>query len=108
MYTIYDVMLLIPVLLLASWWWRTSQQKTLAVEAARQYCAQRQLQFLDESLVFRRYRREGFKPHRRLCRLYEFDYSPDGRSRESGEIVLHGYRVLRVVLHGGALEITQY
>lgn len=108
MYTIYDLMLLCPLAFLLLYWWRTSEQKTVAVRGAHDYCKQRELQFLDDSLVFRKYRLEGFKPHRRLCRVYEFDYSPDGRSRESGEIVLHGYRILRVVLHSGALEITQY
>ena len=40
--------------------------------------------------------------------MYDFDYSPDGRDRRSGEIVLRGNSILRVILQSDVLEITQY
>jgi len=109
MYDIYDVMLLIPLTLLLVYWWRSSEQKSVAVTAARAYCKERNLQLLDETLLFKRWRltRDDHQ-RRRLCRLYEFDYSRNGEDRESGEIILCGYQVLRVILHSGVLEITEY
>lgn len=109
MYDIYDVMLLIPLTLLLWYWWRSSEQKSVAVAAARAYCKERNLQLLDETLLFKRWRftRDDYQ-RRRLCRLYEFDYSRNGEDRESGEIILCGYQVLRVILHSGVLEITEY
>ncbi|HTQ98413.1 MAG TPA: DUF3301 domain-containing protein [Candidatus Acidoferrum sp.] len=109
MYTLSDILLLLPFALAAAWWWRASQQKTVAVTTARDYCRQRGLQFLDDSLVFKKFRLErNLHQQRFLCRVYEFDYSPDGNDRKSGEIVLSGYRVLRVLLQSDVVEITQY
>lgn len=109
MYDIYDIAGLIPLVLVALYWWRASGQKSVALGAARAYCKDRNLQLLDESLVFTRYRIErDSRRQRRLCRIYEFDYCPDGVDRETGEIILSGYSVLRVILHSDALEITDY
>ena len=106
---IYHVALLIPVMLGGMYWWRTINQKEVAVGAARAYCKDRNLQLLDETLVFKRYRMEReSRTRRRLCRIYEFDYSAHGTDRETGEIILSGYRVLRVILHSTVLEITDY
>jgi hypothetical protein len=109
MYDIYDIALLIPVTLVCLYWWRASGQRAIAIVTARAYCKDRNLQLLDESLAFSRYRIErDARRKRRLCRIYEFDYSPDGLARETGEIILSGYSVLRVILHSDALEITDY
>lgn len=127
MYTIYDVILLIPLGLFGFYWWRTSEQKRIAVAAARTYCKDRELQLLDETLVFKQHRIEKeirrppanalpssasapvqLQPRRRLCRVYEFDYSRAGQDRHTGEIIMSGYRVLRVILHSQVLEITNY
>jgi hypothetical protein len=109
MYNIYDIILLVPVILLMIYWWHTSEQKRVAVVAARDYCKQRKLQLLDESLVFRKFRVERDLQRRRsLCRVYEFDYCPDGKERHTGEIVLRGLKIMRVIVHSDALEITQY
>lgn len=106
---IYDIVLLIPIILVLMYWWRSAGQKDVAVHAARVYCKERNLQFLDETLVFQRYRIErDSRNQRRLCRIYEFDYCPDGVNRLTGEIILRGYRVLRVILHADVLEITDY
>lgn len=112
MIDIYDIALLIPVTLLLMSWWRASGQKGVAVAAARAYCKDRNLQMLDQTLVFTRYRIERdlrhTRPQRRLCRIYEFDYCPDGVERRTGEIILSGYSVLRVILHSDVLEITDF
>ena len=106
MYDIYDLIMLLPPGLLMLYWWRSSGQKSIAVAAARAYCKDRNLQLLDETLLFRKFRME--RNPRQLCRLYEFDYSEAGEDRHSGEIILSGYRVLRIILHSGALEITEF
>ena len=109
MYTVFDILLLVPFLLAAIYWWKTSEQKAIAVRGARQYCKERGLQMLDDSLVFKKFRLErNLHQQRYLCRVYEFDYSPEGRDRRTGEIVLHGYRILRVILQSDVIEITQY
>ncbi len=109
MVDIYDIAVLVPVALVLLYWWRASGQKNVAVAAARAYCKDRNLQLLDETLVFTRFRIDRDRHNRRrLCRVYEFDYCPDGMDRQTGEIILSGYTVLRAILHGGALEITEF
>ncbi len=109
MYDIYDLALALPLLLLLMYWWGSSSQKSVAVAAARSYCKERKLQLLDETLVFYRFRFErDSRNQRRLCRIYQFDYCLTGEDRHSGEIILSGYSVLRVILHSGTLEITEY
>ena len=109
MYDIYDLAIVVPLLLLLMYWWSSSGQKSVAVAAARSYCKQRELQLLDETLAFCRFRLERDSCNqRRLCRIYEFDYCLNGVDRHSGEIILNGYSVLRVILHSGTLEITEY
>lgn len=109
MLDIYELTLLLPLLLLAAWWWRSSGQHAIAMSGARAYCKERGLQLLDESLVFRNFRID--RPagrQRRLCRVYEFDYSRGGQDRESGLLVLSGHRILRIILDSDVLEITDY
>lgn len=109
MYDIYDIALALPVLLLLAYWWVSSGQKSVAVAAARSYCRERNLQLLDETLVFYRFRFErDNRNQRRLCRIYQFDYCLTGQDRHSGEIILSGYSVVRVILHSETLEITEY
>jgi len=109
MYDIYDLALLLPLILLLMYWWSSSGQKSVAVAAVRSYCRERELQLLDETLVFRRFRFErDSRNQRRLCRIYEFDYYLNSAGRHSGELILSGYSVLRVILHSEALEITEY
>ncbi|MDH3441048.1 MAG: DUF3301 domain-containing protein [Gammaproteobacteria bacterium] len=109
MYDIYDLWFVLPFLLLLMYWWGTSGQKSVAVAAARAYCTERKLQLLDQTLAFHRFGFErGSQKQRRLCRIYQFDYCLTGADRHKGEIVLSGYAVLRVILHGGTVEITEY
>ena len=109
MLTLFDILLLVPFLLAATYWWKTSEQKAIAVAGAKQYCKARGLQMLDDSLVFKQFRFErNLHQQRFLVRVYEFDYSPEGRDRRTGEIVLRGYQILRVILQSDVVEITQY
>lgn len=109
MLDIYDLTLLLPLLLLLMYWWRASEQKSVAVAAARTYCKERELQLLDETLLFKQLRLErDALGKRRLCRIYEFDYSHVGEDRHNGEIILSGYTVLRIILHSDVLEITDF
>ena len=110
MFDIYDLALGLPFLmLLVIYWWNSSDQKSVAVAAARAYCRERQLQLLDGTLAFHRFRLErNDRDQRRLCRVYRFDYCQSGADRHTGELILNGYSVLRVILHGETLEITEY
>ncbi len=109
MYDIYDVIIFFVFILLVMYWWRISDQKTFAIRNAKEYCLQRNVQLLDQTLVFQGLRLEkaNFK-HPRLCRVYEFEFSSNSEDRFKGEIILSGFNFLRVILEMDELEITEY
>ena len=109
MYDIYDVMIFFVFILLAMHWWRISEQKTFAIRNAKIYCQGRNVQLLDQTLVFKGLRLEKTNTKwRKICRVYEFDFSSDGEDRFKGEIILNGFNFLRVILEMDELEITEY
>jgi len=108
MLSLIDVILLFLFILLLAYWWRTSEQKTFAITQAKVYCQQRKVQLLDQTLVFKKLQLHRTQNHRKLCRVYEFDFSTDGQDRHRGEILLSGFNFVRVILDLEELEITQY
>jgi hypothetical protein len=91
------------------YWWRISEQKTFAIRNAKDYCKGRNVQLLDQTLVFKGLRLEKTnKKYRSLCRIYEFDFSSNGEDRHKGEIILSGFNFLRVILEMDEIEITEY
>ena len=109
MYDIYDLVMWLPLVLLFVYWWHSSEQKRIAIAAARAYCKERNLQLLDETLLFDKFSLDRTWGKRRvLCRKYTFDYCLSGQDRHSGEIILDGYRVIRIIVQQGALDITEF
>ena len=109
MFDIYDIVMWSPLVLLLVYWWHSSEQKRIAIAAARAYCKQRNLQLLDETLLFEKFSLDRSWNNRRvLCRKYSFDYCLSGQDRHSGEIILDGYRVLRIIVQQGGLDITEF
>ncbi|MES2626340.1 MAG: DUF3301 domain-containing protein [Pseudomonadota bacterium] len=109
MYDIYDLMTWIPLVLLVIYWWRSSEQKRIALAAARSYCKERNLQLLDETLLFEKFSFDRtWGKGRTLVRKYSFDYCLQGQDRHTGEIILSGYRVLRIILQSDVLDITEF
>jgi hypothetical protein len=91
------------------YWWRISEQKTFAIRNAKEYCKGRNVQLLDQTLVFKGLRLgKTNNKRRKLCRVYEFEFSSNGEDRYQGEIILSGFNFLRVILALDELEITEY
>ena len=109
MYDIYDVITLLLIILVIIYWWRTSEQKSFALVNAKAYCKDREIQLLDETLVFKRFRlAKSPVGKRHLCRAYEFDFCLDGEDRHKGEILISGFHLINIIVETGQLEITQY
>ncbi len=87
---------------LGAWLWLdTMRVRELAVQVSRQACRSGGVQLLDETvslrrLDLRRCRGQGL----RLRRVYEFEYSTDGRDRLSGSVTLLGRHVQAIYLPG--------
>jgi hypothetical protein len=79
----------------AAFIWTNLRIRETALRAARQLCQLEGLQLLDDSVAL-----SQIKPFRDgdgrlvLERVYEFAYSMNGLDRHSGEVTLHGARVV--------------
>jgi hypothetical protein len=79
------------LLLVLGWFWLDSlRAREIATEVCKTACAQRELQFLDQTVALRRlglaWRSEGL----RMRRVYRFDFSEEGVGRRSGYLVMRG------------------
>jgi len=109
MYSLFDLCLFLLFLSAIYYWWRGRELHTVALTAAKKYCRERGIQLLDETLVFSKFAMTRASNGRRyFSRIYHFDFCRDGTDRHQGEIILRGQRVLRVMLEGEVLEITEY
>ena len=92
---------------LVAWLWvDTLRARELAMNVSRQACRSVGVQLLDETVSLRRLdvgRHQG--GGLRLRRVYEFEYSTDGRDRRAGSVTLLGRHVQTIYLPG-ATEIT--
>jgi len=109
MYSLTDIILVLLFALVLVYWWRSGGLHTRALTFARKYCRERGIQLLDETLVFSRFAFSKAENNRRyFSRIYSFDFCRDGMDRHKGEIILRGNSVMRVMLEGDTLEITEY
>ncbi len=109
MYDIYDVIIFFMLVLIIMYWWRTTEQKTFAIRTAKLYCDERDMQLLDQTLVFKKLQFKKNNGHGlKLYRVYEFDFSNNGEDRYKGEIMLSGFNFVRVILEMDKLEISEF
>lgn len=70
--------------------WRSNRAASEAANvAARAVCTQNNVQFLDQTVVFRRFDFKG----KIFRRVFSFDYCPDGRERFRGMVWMRGSSV---------------
>ena len=85
-------------------WWHSDRIKQLALAAVQQYCRQRGLQLLDQTMVLRGLAlKRGEDGRLAWHRRYVFEFSSTGERRYRGEIQLHGIRVLQLELEAHVL-----
>ena len=81
------------------WNWSVSGRDR-ALRAVNQLCADLSLQALDETVVLRRVRlARDDAGHRRVLRIYRFEFTRDGRVREAGDLALAGLTPWWALLH---------
>lgn len=78
-------------LLLLGWFWLDSlRAREIATEICKAACAQRGLQFLDQTVALRRLGLAWPAEGVRIRRLYRFDFSEEGVGRRSGHLTMKG------------------
>jgi len=81
----------IIALLAIVWFWLDSlRTREIATGICRAACAQRDVQFLDQTVALRRLGLRWLADGVRLRRVYRFEYSEEGLGRTQGHIVMLG------------------
>ena len=77
------------------WLWLDSlKAREIGIKAAKQACAEEELQFLDDTVLIRSLRlARDDDGQLKLRRVYAFEYSDTGDNRRSGSVTLLGQRV---------------
>lgn len=100
--TLLLVLIVVGAVLL---FWRSSlRARETAVRLARSACQARELQFLDDTVALASLSIDTGAHGWALRRVYEFEFSIDGRSRRTGSVTLHGTTLETLFLPDQALE----
>ncbi|QKK02316.1 MAG: DUF3301 domain-containing protein [Pseudomonadota bacterium] len=87
---------LLGLALLGLFWASAVTARERARAAARAFCERNDWQLLDETVALRPLRPTRAARGLEWCRIYRFEFSPDGGGRRSGELTLQGRRLMRV------------
>ncbi len=88
----------------ATLWWDQARCRVLANTIAQHVCRQKNVQFLDGTVVFQKlWPKRNDEDEIRMQRYYAFDYMPEVSetledSRKTGFIVMHGTKLVAVGL----------
>jgi hypothetical protein len=109
MYSIYELIVFFIIVLGIIYWWKSRDNHTFALQSVRRYCEKRNIQLLDETLVFQSFIFATLANNKKyFCRKYIFDFCASGTDRHRGELLMRGDALARVVLKGEELEITEF
>ncbi len=86
--------------LLIIFWMNAARARELAVGISRAACERERYQLLDDSVYLQRVGLRWTPSGLRFRRMYRFDYSVDGRLRESGYVLLIGTQLEAVHIQG--------
>lgn len=92
---------LLAALGIGAWAWRDAMRgRERAIAVCRAACERHTVQLLDETVVLVLARPVWTRAGPRVRRVYEFDVSADGVSRDSGSVALVGTRLEGIYLPG--------
>jgi hypothetical protein len=88
------------------WWYSAIQARDRARSLARNFCQRQGWQLLDQTVALASIRPARYKDRMSWRRRYRFDFSPDGGQRRSGELLLLGNHLEKIIAElddGGTL-----
>jgi len=92
-----DLLIFAIPIALASLWWTSSKAREIAISHSRLACRQRQLQFLDQTVVLIKMRPARNKTGSGcFSREYEFEFTDQGEFRDKAVITLQGHTVRNI------------
>ncbi|MEO9332081.1 DUF3301 domain-containing protein [Ectopseudomonas guguanensis] len=99
MINLFDVFLLMLFSAVCAWLWRGHGIRERALALAKQHCAKLDVELLDGAVALRRLAiQRDARGHRRLARLYDFEFTVTGEQRLRGHISMFGAHLGRIEL----------
>ena len=99
MINLFDVFLLMLFAAVCAWLWRGHGIRERALAFAKQHCAKLDVELLDGAVALRRLAiQRDTRGHRRLARLYDFEFTVTGEQRLRGHISMFGPHLGRIEL----------
>jgi hypothetical protein len=99
MIDLLDVFLLMLFAAFCAWMWRGHGIRERALGLAKQHCAKLDVELLDGAVALRRLAiLRDARGHRRLARLYDFEFTVTGEQRLRGQISMFGQHLGRIEL----------
>jgi hypothetical protein len=93
-FSLVDALLLIFFVLGAIYWTSAQKIKQIALATVRKYCADMDVQFLDENIALRAiWLKRDARGNVHIWRSYVFDFSSTGEDRYNGRVVLLGRQI---------------
>ncbi len=93
------LLLLLLLALLVVAWQRNMAARETAAAAARDICQRQSLQMLDGTVALQQVRlTRNHKGHVVLRRVFQFNYSPEGASRQTGFVIMTGGEIVHIGL----------
>ncbi|MWV14867.1 DUF3301 domain-containing protein [Pseudomonas sp. L-22-4S-12] len=108
MLSLADLTLLLLCAAVAAWLWRGHGIRERALELVKRHCAKLDIELLDGNVALRGLAlRRDTHGHRRLARLYDFEFTVTGEQRLSGSISMFGQQLGRIELDAYPISTPQ-
>ncbi|TWI58302.1 uncharacterized protein DUF3301 [Pseudomonas duriflava] len=102
MLTLGNLFIFMMAAAVCAWLWHSHGLRERTLALAKEHCAKRGVELLDENVAFRRFGiMRDVKGHRRFARFYDFEFTSTGEQRLAGSIVMFGARL-------GLIEFAPY
>jgi hypothetical protein len=99
MIDLFDIFLLMLFATFCAWLWHSHGLRERALELVKQHCAKTDIELLDGNVAFRRLTFVAdARGHKRLARVYGFEFTVTGEQRHLGSITLFGKHLGRIEL----------
>ena len=106
MLTLGNIFVLMLFASAGAWLWHAHGLREKALERVKQHCARLDLQLLDDNVALRRVTfTHDSQGHKRLARIYNFEFTVTGEQRHPGTITMFGAHTAQIELAPYPFEI---
>ena len=94
-----DIVMLLTLTIVIYLWWYSLGTRQIAIAIARNYCSERELHLLDDTVALTRlwFKRDA-RQHWQWWQFYVFEFTANGNDRYGGSITLLGRHLQSIEL----------